>query len=133
VPEIREFMQNGRVYTLEMRDRFSDYGTVGVCIVSQSDPEAEIDSLLLSCRAFGRRVEDTFVAVVLSDLAEAGTRRVSATWLETPKNGMVRDFFSRHAFTVLHDSDSVRSFERSLAPGAIASSPPEHSVLKDWT
>lgn len=98
--EIRAMLDRDRVYTMAMRDRFSDYGTVGVAIARDGERpgEAEIDSLLMSCRAFGRRIEETFLAAVLDDLAVAGVRRVTAAFRPTARNGMVRDFYPRFGF-----------------------------------
>ncbi len=100
VAEVRAMLERDRVYSMAMRDRFSDYGTVAVAIVK--DPEhsgdAEIDSLLMSCRAFGRRIEETFLGVVLDDLAADGVQRVTAAFRPTARNAMVRDFYSRQGF-----------------------------------
>lgn len=58
VAEIRAMLDRDRVYTMAMRDRFSDYGTVAVVIARDGERlgEAEVDSLLMSCRAFGCRI-----------------------------------------------------------------------------
>lgn len=100
VAETRAMMDRDRVYTMAMRDRFSDYGTIAVAIVREGERpgEAEIDSLLMSCRAFGRRIEETFLAAILDDLAVAGVRRVTAAFRPTARNGMVRDFYPRLGF-----------------------------------
>ena len=100
VAEVRAMLKRDRVYAMAMRDRFSEYGTVAVAIVRDTERpgEAEIDSLLMSCRAFGRRIEETFLGEVLDDLAEAGVRRVAAAFRPTARNGMVRDFYSRLGF-----------------------------------
>ena len=100
VAEVRAMLERDRVYTMAMRDRFSDYGTVAVAIVRDAERagEAEIDSLLMSCRAFGRRIEETFLGAVLDDLAAAGVERVKAAFRPTARNGMVRDFYPRMGF-----------------------------------
>ena len=62
--EIGGFVDGDLVYSLRMRDRFSDYGTIGVAIVTRmvGQPDrVELDTLLLSCRAFGRGVEKVIV------------------------------------------------------------------------
>ena len=98
--EVRAMLERDRVYTMAMRDRFSDYGTVAVAILRDAERsgEAEIDSLLMSCRAFGRRIEETFLGAVLDDLAAAGVKRVTAAFRPTARNGMVRDFYPRMGF-----------------------------------
>ena len=40
-----------------MRDRFGDYGLVGVMIFRREGDVLLVDTFLLSCRALGRRVE----------------------------------------------------------------------------
>lgn len=96
--DIRARMSGSLVYTLSMRDRFSEYGTVGVAIIDRRDVEAEFDTLLLSCRAFGREVEVAFVRTILRDLATRGFKAVVGRYIPTKKNGMVEDFFGRCGF-----------------------------------
>lgn len=100
VAEVRAMLERDRVYTMAMRDRFSDYGTVAVAIArdGEREREAEIDTLLMSCRAFGRRIEETFLGVVLDDLAAAGVGLVRAAFWPTARNDMVRDFYPRLGF-----------------------------------
>ena len=101
--EVRAMLPRDQIYTMAMRDRFSDYGTVAVAIVKETGhaEEVDIDSLLMSCRAFGRRIEETFLRVVLEDLAASGVRRVTAAFRPTARNGMVRDFYLRQGFEPL--------------------------------
>ena len=99
VPDVRGMLERDRVYTMAMRDRFSDYGTVAVAIVKETTAgEADIDSLMMSCRAFGRRIEESLLRVVLEDLEASGVRRVTAAFRPTARNGMVRDFYLRQGF-----------------------------------
>ena len=59
---------------------FSDYGTIGVAIVDAqgSGDRWEIDSFMLSCRAFGRGVEAELLRALLEDAGAAGVRSVGA-------------------------------------------------------
>ncbi len=106
VAQVRAMLERDRVYTMAMRDRFSDYGTVALAIVKDSEHagEAEIDSLIMSCRAFGRRIEETFLDVVLGDLEVAGLRRVAAAFRPTARNGMVRELYPRLGFQPMSSS-----------------------------
>ena len=42
---------------VEVRDRFGDYGLVGVMIFGCADQALTVDTFLLSCRVLGRGVE----------------------------------------------------------------------------
>lgn len=112
VSDLERLMEVGAVYTMSMKDRFSDYGIVGVAIATPCRGEAtirgeaaatgnawEIDSFLMSCRAFGREIESELLRVVLADAAERGVQTVHACRVPTPKNEMTRDFYPRHGFS----------------------------------
>ena len=110
--DIERLMSGGIVYTMSMEDRFSDYGIVGVAIVTDTDTDVwEIDSFMLSCRAFGRHIERELLATVLADAAAAGARVVRARYVATAKNGMSRDFFPGHGFTLTERCDGELRFE----------------------
>lgn len=115
VEQIDRLFETGWVYTMSMRDRFTDYGTVAVAIVVPRAPAADIDSFLMSCRAFGRRVETAFLHVVLSDLRERGVEVVRATYEPTPRNAMVRDFYSQSGLPFVEERSGARLFEGRLS------------------
>ena len=110
--DIERLMDNGFVYSMRMEDRFSDYGIVGVAIVTDTGTDSwEIDSFMLSCRAFGRRIESELVAAVLADAGAVGIKVVRARYAATAKNGMSRDFFPRHGFSLTEQSDGELRFK----------------------
>lgn len=57
--ELRASIESGRLdgRIFKVRDKFGDYGLVGVAVYSIQDEELVVESLLLSCRALGRGVE----------------------------------------------------------------------------
>ena len=110
--DIERLMDNGIVYTMSMEDRFSDYGIVGVAIVTDARTDSwEIDSFMLSCRAFGRRIESELLCTVLDDAHAAGAGAVRARYVATAKNGMSRDFFPRHGISLTERSDGELRFK----------------------
>jgi len=114
VDEIRSLMDEEAVYTLGMRDKFADYGTIGVAIVRSAGDRAELDSLMLSCRAFGREVERTFVHAVLADLRERGVESVLGLYRESPKNAMVADFYHECGFSPVDGGEDGQRWELTL-------------------
>lgn len=80
------------VLAVRVRDRFGDYGLVGVVIAAPRETALEIDTFLLSCRVLGRGVEHAIVAKV-GELALAGSRsHVRLPFKRTPKNEPARGF-----------------------------------------
>ena len=88
------------VYAIDVRDRFGDYGLVGVMlVVERGGGEAEIDTLLLSCRVLGRGVETVLLGHLIEDLGRRGGRRLRGRFVPTKKNTPAKDFFAAHGFS----------------------------------
>jgi FkbH-like protein len=126
VEDVARFFETGWTYTMSMQDRFSDHGTIAVAIVApQAGTAVEIDTFLMSCRAFGRGVENAFLKTVLSDLRNQGVGLVRATYQRTARNGMVRDFYLDNGFVLIEESGDARVFEYALraAPEGLDGAP----------
>lgn len=98
--DIRDFIKNGhKLWKLEVEDRFGKYGQVGLCIVKDLQDHFEIDTLLLSCRVLGRKIENEFIGYILRELKRGDKKKVKAIYRPTDKNMQVRDFYSIFNFT----------------------------------
>lgn len=97
---VRELMAepNAVHLYLELRDRFTDHGLVGVLIAMPRDSALEIDTWLLSCRVIGRRAEHAMLEQLARRAGEAGFSRLRGTYSPTPKNGVVRDLYPSLGF-----------------------------------
>lgn len=84
-----------RILTAHVRDRFGDYGLVGLAITREdADGEsAVLDTFLMSCRVLGRGVEHAFLAAVARELGEAGVSELVAPYVPSERNTPVRRFF----------------------------------------
>jgi FkbH-like protein len=98
--EIQALDRDGRVYVVRAQDRFGDYGLVGVCIlVPGTEPgQFQFDTLLLSCRALGRGVEEALLYGVRLALEAAGATRLVAPFVAGPRNQPIREFLIRNGF-----------------------------------
>ena len=100
VEEARALAGEASVLILKAADRFGDYGLVGVAVVRPPDPTgaAEIDTLLMSCRALGRGVEDAFLAGMAALATGQGATRLDAADVEGKAKGLVLDYMRRSGF-----------------------------------
>jgi len=101
-------------FSVRLKDRFGDHGLISVVIGEIAGDTLKIDTWLMSCRVLKRQVEDE----VLNELARLallrGCSRIEGIYLPTPKNEMVRDFYSRMGFTLTAESETKREFELRL-------------------
>jgi len=97
--ELRAFFgfEGRRGLTIKVRDRFGDYGLVGLVLYEVLGDCYRVETFLLSCRVLGRGVEHAVLAAI-GQLAVAEHK----TWVElaispTPKNLPARLFFQEVA------------------------------------
>jgi FkbH-like protein len=97
------------VCTLSVADRYGDSGITGVAIVAVRGDVAEIDTLLLSCRVLGRRIEEAFLTTMLRRAAARGARKVVGVFVPSDRNGQVADFYARRGFA--EGDDGVATYD----------------------
>lgn len=99
------------IYTLSVSDKFGDLGLVGVMIIKNGEESAEIDSLLMSCRALGRGLEYSFSYYCLHELELLwGVRKWKAEYRPTAKNAPVKPFLEELGFDANKKSVSPVQF-----------------------
>lgn len=114
-----------RTFSVELSDKFGDYGLISVVILERQDDTYFVETWLMSCRVLGRGVE----RLVLNKLVEAacsdGVSRIVGEYLPTAKNGMVAGHYEALGFAPLGDNRyvcDVRQFQPSSTHIAAASS-----------
>lgn len=96
---IREMCAAGTGLWVRMRDRFGDAGLVGVVIAVPVLPEAwRIDTLLMSCRVIGRRLETAMLALLERAAAVLGVRSLIGEFVPSLKNQPAAGFLPEHGF-----------------------------------
>ena len=84
-------------YTL--RDKFGDHGLVGVVIMKKkTSEEVFIDTWLMSCRVLKRGMEEFIVNRFVKKAREKGFKFISAEYIPTVKNQMVKDIYEKIGF-----------------------------------
>lgn len=111
------------VRAMRVRDRFGEYGIVGVAVIETGEDLWSVDSFLMSCRVLGRGVETAFLRTIVDDASSAGAIGVRGRYNPTPKNGQVADFYDRHGFA------PTGAEGESEAPIDQASAAPDHITI----
>jgi len=93
-----------------LRDRFGDNGLVSVMLLSPAEPGTwQIDNWVMSCRVFGRQLEDEALNIAAEAAKARGLRRLIAEFIPTAKNGVVADLYERLGFACVNRGDGDRS------------------------
>lgn len=93
------------VLGMDIKDKYGDYGLVGVCILKNEQGTGVIDTLLMSCRVLGRGAEATFLAKVAEAAKSLGCAELRGKYIPTPKNAMVADLYKRFNFIYEPETD----------------------------
>jgi FkbH-like protein len=106
------FKLGGVIYAFRVKDRFTDYGLVGVVLFLHGD----FVQLAMSCRVLGLGVETSVISYIM---LEAATPSFTAKVIETEANIVCRDVFARTGFN--DDGDGRYSFVGEACRRRIAS------------
>ncbi len=105
--DIQQLVQSGEYTCLvvDVKDRFGDYGIVGLMIFTVTNDVLDVDTLLVSCRVLGRGVEHNMLARLGEIAQQRGLKGVSVSYKQTPKNKPILNFLESVAFEQPADID----------------------------
>jgi FkbH-like protein len=92
--EIQQFCRpdSAECFVVHVKDRFGDYGLVGLIIFKVSSGSMIVDTFLLSCRALGRGIEHQMLAKLGEVAKQRGFDRVDVPYTRTKRNQPAFDF-----------------------------------------
>ncbi len=90
---------NYRTICYTLRDKFGEHGLVSVIIMEKvSEDTLFIDTWLMSCRVLKRGMEEFVMNKLIQLARDDGFRYVTAEYIPTRKNSMVKDVYNRMGF-----------------------------------
>jgi FkbH-like protein len=115
--DIRNFVDsdNHKVVAIGVSDKFGDNGITGLAILKTKDDQAEIDTLLMSCRIIGRNIEFRYFDYLMDLLKEERVTTIKATYLKTLKNDQVRDFYDKLGFELISEENDNKYYHIKTA------------------
>ncbi|MGN6644204.1 MAG: HAD-IIIC family phosphatase, partial [Verrucomicrobiota bacterium] len=93
--DIQKLARNSDILTVTVRDRFGDYGLVGVVICSTEGAMLQVETFLLSCRVLGRGVEHAVLARLGKLALERKLDWVDVHFNRSDKNKPAFDFLDQ--------------------------------------
>ncbi len=105
------------LFLLRLKDRFGDYGIIGVIILDAGSGAWSVDTFLMSCRVIGRKVEDAAIIFMENLAAQHKAKHLVGEYRPTAKNGLVKDLYEKAGFRLLEQSAGVIKWTVDLSRG----------------
>ncbi|MBE6155774.1 MAG: HAD-IIIC family phosphatase [Firmicutes bacterium] len=111
VSEIESIAKNQNYITLygDLSDIFGDNGIVSVVIGAIKNYELHIDLWIMSCRVLKREMENAMMDKLVETCQKRNLKRIYGYYYPTPKNKMVKDFYSEFGFEKISEDQDENS------------------------
>ncbi len=97
--EIQDLHKSCSILVLNLKDRFGDYGLVGVAIFKEENRCLFLDTFLISCRALGRGVEQSFLCTLFDFADQKDLKMIIAPYRSGSRNEQVKTFLLKMGFS----------------------------------
>ncbi len=111
--DIESIMKNPLIkcWTIQVEDRFGEYGLTGVVIMEVKEETAFLDTFLLSCRVLGRKVEALLLEEIGKYCKEKNISKIEADFYPTKKNKPFEEFLELNKFHVVCELEKCKKYE----------------------
>ncbi len=109
VDELQQWCVQPRrhAFLVDAADKFGEYGLVGLVLYRLAEDTLQVDSVLLSCRALGRRIELRILEELSRRATLHGCTHVEIPLIKTAKNQPAQDFLQQVLGDFRSDSPSA--------------------------
>ena len=96
--ELLSYLNNKEhdIYHGRLQDSFGDYGVIIFALIKKEKDIWYIKSLLMSCRVFGRGVEDVMFSFIIEQAKKEKVKTIIISYKESEKNAPAKEFIDRH-------------------------------------
>jgi FkbH-like protein len=103
---------------VQARDRFGDYGVVGLFVCAARGEALVVETFLLSCRALGRGIEEQMLAEIGRRALASGKAQVELPFVRGPRNQPARALLERVAGAPMAQHPDGATFSLAAARAA---------------
>jgi len=100
-----------RMWAFRISDKFGDLGLIGIASIETQSSNAKVIDFILSCRAMGRKIEETMLHVICAAAKQMKLEEVEIEYMPTSKNEPCLLFFQNSSF---HQKEKGKLFTWSL-------------------
>ena len=105
VKRMAENQDKYHTFSFTLADKYGSHGLIGVIILEKKDNKTLFaDTWIMSCRVLKRGMEQFMLNEIMKYAKHHKFERITGEYIETKKNGMVRDHYKNLGFTAEGDS-----------------------------
>ncbi len=115
--DIHRFINDEKciVMAIGVNDKFGESGITGLCIIRINDNIANIDTMLMSCRIIGRKIEYKYMDLIINELNERDIEILNSKYIKTVKNEQVEDLYDKFGFSAIQTDDkSIKKYNLNI-------------------
>ncbi len=87
-------------FSFTLADKYGNHGLIGVIILEKKDEQTLfVDTWIMSCRVLKRTMEQFMLNEIVQYASKHKFKQIEGEYIETRKNGMVRDHYKNLGFT----------------------------------
>ncbi len=84
------------IYQCSAKDKFGDYGIIGLAIIELASKSALVTNFLMSCRALGREIENNFFEYFINEIKKSKINECAILFKKNNKNMLVESFLKKN-------------------------------------
>jgi FkbH-like protein len=84
-----------RLWTIKAKDKFGDYGIIGIISISLKNKSVKIEDFILSCRVVGRDIEKVMIEFLKDYCKNAKIEIIKGQYIRTKKNILLFECFKK--------------------------------------
>lgn len=107
--------KDGKCIYVRLQDKFSEFGIVSCVVLKKIESVCFIESWVMSCRVLKRGVEKFMFKKIIEESKNWGCRQIIGEYIESPKNGMVKDFYESLGFSLKENSNKKKKYFMELS------------------
>ena len=87
--------KNNFMWTIRAKDKFGDYGIIGILSITIKDKMAYMVDFIFSCRIVGRFIEDSAIQFLKEFARKHSLKKINGLYKKTKKNVLIYKFLQR--------------------------------------
>jgi FkbH-like protein len=115
---LTQYLDNPSQYhvaSASLKDKFGDYGLIGVCIARRDARDWEIIEFDFSCRAMGKHVEHALLAHLCRAVGQRAGSALTVRFRKTPRNREMRLILQEFGFQATQENDEAIELRHEIS------------------